>query len=135
MRLVAWHCRLQVLHGFDGGHVGLRTLALNLKIVEAFTLVQRIWISGTAALVSYLENTLFSIGSWLLRGTVIAALRWILRLIVLVVDEALLLKEVAAACLSGLKRLICHRLQTILLNTLVLLEGVVLNVNLPMVES
>ena len=132
MRLVAWHCRLQVLHRFDGGHVGLRTLALNLKIVEAFTLVQRIWISGTAALVSDLENALFSIGSWLLRGTVIAALRWILRLIVLVVDEALLLKEVAAACLSGL---ICHRIQTILLNTLVLLEGVVLNVDLPIVES
>jgi hypothetical protein len=100
-------------------------LALDLQVIETLPLVQCVWIHRTSALlVTWQKVAAIGVGRRLVlvRRVVVAALRIVCRIIVRVVYEALLLKEVAAARLSRLIHL-----------RVVLLEGVILNVDLALI--
>lgn len=95
-------------------------LILNLKVVEAFSLVKRI--GPSTAVVSKLDVPIDRVWRWLVFCAIIAAVSLVSNVIVVrVVDEALFLEKVAAARLSCLVYIP------------IIGEGVVLNVDLALV--
>ena len=122
--------RLQFRHRCDSRHVRLRTMArhfiLNLEIIKAFPRVESVCISGTSALFSGQNTVATVIGTtWsmdlLLLMPCIAAIIFLGRIAVRIVDKAFLFEEIAAARLSSLVDL------DVLLAAL---KGIVLNVDL-----
>ena len=121
---------LQLRHRCDCRHFRLRTVArhfiLNLKFVEAFPLVEGVCICGTSALFTWQNAVATVIGTtWstnlLLLMASIAAIIFLSRIAVRVVDKAFLFKEIAAARFTSLVDL------GVLLTAL---KGIVLNVDL-----
>ena len=99
-------------------------LALDLEIVETLSLVQSVRVLRSSTVVTWKEITIIiRVRSSLLVGAIIAFFCLICRVSVRVVNEALLLEEVTPSCLPSLVNL-----------RVLLLEGVVLNVDLPLVE-
>jgi hypothetical protein len=98
--------------------------ALDLEIVETLSLVQSVRVLRSSTVVTWKEITIIiSVRSSLLVGAIITFFCLICRVSVRVVDKALLLEEVTPSCLPSLINL-----------RVFLLEGVILNVNLPLVE-
>ena len=122
--------RLQLWHRCDCRHVRLRTVAwhfiLNLEFIKAFPLVESVSISGTSALFTWQNAVATVIGTaWsaylLLLMACIAAIIFLSRIAVRIVNKAFLFKEIAAARFTSLVNL------DVLLAAL---EGIVLNVDL-----
>ena len=108
-----------------------RHFILNLKFVEAFPLVEGVCICGTSALFTWQNAVATVIGTtWsadlLLLMARIAAIIFLGRIAVRVVDKAFLFKEIAAASLPCLVDL------DVLLTTG---KGIVLNVDLALTIS
>ena len=103
-----------------------RNFILNLEFIKAFPLVESVSISGTSALFTWQNTVATVIGTaWgtylLLLMACIAAIIFLSRIAVRIVDKAFLFKEIAAARFTSLVNL------DVLLATL---EGIVLNVDL-----
>ena len=119
--------RLQLWHRCDRGHVRLRTVArnfiLNLEFIKAFPLVESVSISGTSALFTWQNTVATVIGTtWgtnlLLLMARIAAIIFLSRIAVRIVNKAFLFKEIAAARFTSLVDLgvLLTALKSIVLN-------------------
>ena len=104
----------------------IRHLALNLELIETLTLVQSVGVRSTASGIDGHKRlcVVDCIGSWLLSHSSIATII-IIRIAIGVANEALFLEEIATASLF----LLVHLLRVVVV--VILLEGVVLDVNLP----
>lgn len=104
----------------------IRHLALNLELIETLTLVQSVGVRSTASGIDGHKRlcVVVCIGSWLLSHSSIATII-ISRIAIGVVNEALFLEEIATASLF----LLVHLLRVVVVA--ILLEGIVLDVNLP----
>ena len=102
----------------------IRDIALDLELVKTLALIECVRVRGSSAIIARQETPVV-VGIWcrLLVGAIITIFAFFYWIAVRVVDEALLLEEVAPACIDS--RLVHLEL--------LLLEGVILDVDLPLV--
>ena len=102
----------------------IRDIALDLELVKTLALIQCVRVRGSSAIIARQETPVV-VGIWcrLLVAAIITIFTLFCRVAVRIVDKALLLKEVAPACVDP--RFVHVQL--------LLLEGVILDVDLPLV--
>ena len=102
----------------------IRDIALDLELVKTLALIESVRVGGSSAVIARQETPIvIGVRCRLLVGAIITIFTLFCRVAVRIVDKALLLEEVAPACIDS--RLVHLEL--------LLLEGVILNVDLPLV--